>query len=165
MTENRESDQRNDVQPDEMEYDEIAREYQDLKDADLSGGLEDPLIDRLVDLWDELRERSAVEQPECPACGARNWRFIDHTECAACDYAPEMDEQDLLNDIQVSWQKILAGTGGDDKPDDCGTWKERLGLEERRDVDDVQDQPESVDIDADDLVDELESLENGGEKC
>ncbi|WP_224332903.1 hypothetical protein [Haloprofundus halobius] len=90
---------------DEMSVEELREEYAELHEQMMSGVLEANRHDRMMGAWNELRERTEVEQPECPECGARNWGFSDHTECRDCAFGPA--DTDLLNDIQSAWDSIM----------------------------------------------------------
>lgn len=57
----------------EMSLEELREEWQSSDFHEIDPRTHPLLWERAHDLWDELVERSDVEQPECPECGARNW--------------------------------------------------------------------------------------------
>ncbi|GGO03666.1 hypothetical protein [Haloarcula pellucida] len=85
----------------------LQREYQELTERRFSSTLDEQERQRRATVWQELCGRMDVQQPACPECGTRSWGFSDHTECTGCSHAPT--DQDLLTDIQRSWEQIIHG--------------------------------------------------------
>jgi len=99
------------VAPEEMSVAGLRAEYQDLaEDVWGSGVSHDPEYRRLEALWDELRDRAGVEQPQCPKCGARNWAQTpgDPKYCRSCDFHPTEDHMELIQAIDEAWERILS---------------------------------------------------------
>lgn len=92
----------------DLSLEELREEYEELTERRFSHTITEEGRERRGEIWTELLERTDVEQPECPECGARSWGFSDHTECMDCEYGPRMNEQDLIDDIQTAWDKIAG---------------------------------------------------------
>lgn len=104
--------------PDEMGLEAIREEYSELRERSVSGSATEPEWNRIGELWNELRERTEVEQPECPACGARDWGFSDHIECSRCGTAPAPDAQNLRDEIQSAWEQMMHADPEETEDDD-----------------------------------------------
>ncbi|MWG36454.1 hypothetical protein [Halomarina oriensis] len=114
---------------DQMSDEALQREYADLREESVAMSISDEESvamsisdeesvamsisdeesDRLADLWNELTRRSDVQQPKCPECGARDWGFSDHIECRDCGYGTHSEEDELRQDIQSAWNRIMHG--------------------------------------------------------
>lgn len=92
----------------DLDVETLREEHAELNERKFSRTLSADGQERLGDVWAELRQRVDVDQPECPECGARNWVFTDHTECAECSFGPRMDDEELLEEIQLAWDRIAG---------------------------------------------------------
>lgn len=95
------------IDVDVLDTETLQREYQELNERRFSQTIEERGRARRTVVWNELRDRMDVEQPECPKCSEQRWGFSDHTLCANCDYAPVDDE--ILGEIQRGWEQIIHG--------------------------------------------------------
>jgi len=86
----------------------LREEYEELNERRFSHTITENGRNRRVNIWQELRHRSDVLQPECPECGARNWTFTDHTECSDCGYGLSMGDEALLQEVQSAWDQIAG---------------------------------------------------------
>lgn len=96
----------------ELSLSDLRTEYKNLTEAWVSGRLSEAERERRADMWATLLNRTDVEQPACPNCGARNWGFGDHIACRECDHATAYEDDELRAEIQAAWNRIL-GDGGD----------------------------------------------------
>lgn len=100
----------------EMAVDELREEFKELSQLmayDYAPHLYDWHEDahqRQLSVWDELKERSDVEEPECPDCGARNWGQSpgDPKHCREC-LRQVFREPELREEIDDAWDAILGG--------------------------------------------------------
>ncbi|MCD2204382.1 hypothetical protein [Halobacterium sp. KA-6] len=97
--------------PEALDEATLTQEYRELNERRFSHTASEADRERRQQVWNELLERTDVEQPECPECGSHRWGFTDHTECTDCGYGPT--DPELLGEIQSAWEQITAA-GGDD---------------------------------------------------
>lgn len=66
------------------------------------------LLNRRVELWNELKSRVDVNLPDCPECGNDSWMQTpgDPKECSNCQYKPT--DTDLVEQIDDAWNTILT---------------------------------------------------------
>lgn len=98
-----------DTDPEELSDDDLADEYLELNELRFSRmkSLDEKEASRRTAVWQELRSRSDVEQPECPECGESKWTFTDHTECASCGHGPT--DHELVDEVHRGWEQIVHG--------------------------------------------------------
>lgn len=58
------------------DLDDLRNEWTRLHMALEEGALNEADEDRIREIWDELAERSDVDQPPCPECDARDWYWV-----------------------------------------------------------------------------------------
>jgi len=96
--------------PEALDEATLTQEYAELNERRFSRTASEADRERRIAVWNELLERTDVEQPECPECGSQRWGFTDHTECMSCGYGPT--DPELLGEIQSAWDQVMAA-GGD----------------------------------------------------
>ncbi|MDS0280041.1 hypothetical protein NDI85_19845 [Halomicroarcula sp. S1AR25-4] len=66
--------------------------------------------DRRRDLWQEMRERTNADPPECPECGATSWsqEFGGPKHCNGCGWAPTDEDMELIQRIDSYWSSVKA---------------------------------------------------------
>lgn len=104
---------------DEMTLEELRNEYRRMDPRELNAMKDPEEWERYHSLWNELLDRTDVQQPECPDCGARDWgQALDNPpHCRECqsEVHPEMgvDPEVYETQIHATHRKILGGHQGD----------------------------------------------------
>lgn len=95
----------------EQSIDELRAAFVDITDRlvenDLDESTTDQLQERGVAIWEELCERTDVDQPECPECTARDWWSDGLAYCRGCGWQPGPADAQTLRDVIDAQDAIL----------------------------------------------------------
>jgi len=93
---------------DDMSLEELQVEYRTLDQFELHAMEHPDYWERYPDIWKELKERTDVQQPECPDCGARDWGQTpgDPIHCT-CGKEGVRDKE-LREEIYEAWDRIIG---------------------------------------------------------
>ena len=94
---------------DEMSLEELQIEYRTLDRFELNAMKHEDYWERIHQIWRELRDRTDVQQPKCPECGARNWGQSpgDPIHCNGCGKEGVHDD-DLREVIYDAWRQMIG---------------------------------------------------------
>lgn len=98
----------------DMSLEELREEYSELSTAIHERTVraidDDGLWNRAHEMWDELRSRVDVQEPECPECGARKWGQAsgEPKHCRGCGMDLYDPDDELRSDIEDAWSEIMG---------------------------------------------------------
>lgn len=97
---------------DQLSQAALKAEWSEAYERIASGTTEDldAAWDRRHELWQEMRDRTDADSPECPECGASSWsqELGGPKHCNGCGFAPTDEDMELIQEIDSYWRSVKA---------------------------------------------------------